>query len=94
MRAHSTILCPVGFSEAGAAAEGICRVAGNENVSMIVMATHGRTDAKGAVSGSTTERVVRCACCPVLAVPAPDPCRGDSTTFVRSWGKETEGSKP
>jgi universal stress protein A len=77
----------------GAAAEEICRVAEDENVSMIVMATHGRTDAKAAVSGSTTEKVVRCACCPVLAVPFPDPSRGDSTTFVRDWGDQTKGSE-
>jgi nucleotide-binding universal stress UspA family protein len=77
----------------GAAAEEICRVADNENVSMIVMATHGQADARAAVSGSTTEKVVRCACCPVLAVPIPDPSRGDSTTFVRDWGDRTKGSE-
>jgi nucleotide-binding universal stress UspA family protein len=35
----------------------------------IVLATHGQTDAKHNTLGSTAERVIRTATCPVLAVP-------------------------
>jgi universal stress protein A len=39
-----------------------------ENVDLIVMATHGHTGLKHLVLGSTAERVVRMATCPVLTV--------------------------
>ena len=40
------------------------------NVDLIVMATEGRHGVVDAMRGSVTERVVRDAPCPVLAVPA------------------------
>ena len=40
-------------------------------VDMIVMSTHGRTGLAHMLIGSVTERVLRRAPCPVLAVPAP-----------------------
>jgi universal stress protein A len=42
-----------------------------EAVDMIVMSTHGRTGLAHMLIGSVTERVLRRAPCPVLAVPAP-----------------------
>src|SRR5918992_6104057 len=42
-----------------------------ERVDMIVMSTHGRTGRAHMLIGSVTERVLRRAPCPVLAVPPP-----------------------
>ena len=39
---------------------------------LIVMPTAGRTGVFDALRGSTTERVLRRAQCPLLAVPAPE----------------------
>jgi nucleotide-binding universal stress UspA family protein len=44
--------------------------AANETVDLIVMATEGRQGIVDALRGSVTDRVVRGAPCPVLAVPA------------------------
>ena len=52
----------------GPAAEDILRVAEEKNVDLIVMATHGRSGVRRLVLGSVTEKVVRAAACPVLAV--------------------------
>jgi nucleotide-binding universal stress UspA family protein len=71
----------------------ICRIAGEENVSMIVMATHGQSGWKRLLVGSVAEKVVRCSPCPVLTVPQPDPSRGDDTTLVRDWGLQTRSSE-
>jgi nucleotide-binding universal stress UspA family protein len=46
----------------------IVRVAEERRVDLIVMATHGRGFISHALMGSTTERVLRRAPCPVLAV--------------------------
>lgn len=46
----------------------ILRVAAEEKVDMIAIATHGRGFVAHALFGSTTERVVRKAPCPVLTV--------------------------
>jgi nucleotide-binding universal stress UspA family protein len=42
-----------------------------EDADLIAMATRGRAGFLAALRGSTTERVLRRAPCPVLAVPAP-----------------------
>jgi nucleotide-binding universal stress UspA family protein len=42
------------------------------NADLIVLGTHGRTGLKHALMGSTAERVVRHANCPVLVVHWPD----------------------
>jgi nucleotide-binding universal stress UspA family protein len=42
------------------------------NADLIVIGTHGRTGLKHALMGSTAERVVRRAACPVLVVHSPD----------------------
>lgn len=50
----------------------ILRYAREEGVDLIVMATHGHTGLEHVLIGSTTERVVREAHCPVLTVRAPE----------------------
>jgi nucleotide-binding universal stress UspA family protein len=47
----------------------IVRLATERDVDLIVMATHGRGFISHAMMGSTTERVLRRAPCPVLVVP-------------------------
>lgn len=49
----------------------ILSVAESTQTDLIVMATDGRNGVLDAIRGSFTERVVRRAVCPVLAVPAP-----------------------
>jgi nucleotide-binding universal stress UspA family protein len=51
----------------GRAAEAIVDVAKDASVDLVVMATHGRTGVSHLFLGSTAERVVRLAPCPVLA---------------------------
>ena len=46
----------------------IVRAAAENNVDLIVLGTHGRTGARRWLIGSTAERVVRYATCPVLVV--------------------------
>ncbi len=60
--------------EIGYAADEITRVAGEEGVDLIVIATHGHQGFQRFLLGSVTERVVRAAKCAVLSVrkPAPD----------------------
>lgn len=50
----------------------IVRLASEHRADMIVMATHGRGFVSHAILGSTTERVVRRAPCPVLSVRVGD----------------------
>ncbi|MCS6927047.1 MAG: universal stress protein, partial [Candidatus Binatia bacterium] len=52
----------------GPAADTILEVAAQKAVDLIVMATHGRSGVRRFVLGSVTEKVVRAASCPVLAV--------------------------
>jgi len=46
----------------------ICRVAEEDNVDLIIIGTHGRTGLAHLLIGSTAERVVQHASCPVLSV--------------------------
>ena len=55
----------------GKPADEIVRIATEEKADIIVIATHGQSGWKRLISGSVTERIVRMASCPVLAVPAP-----------------------
>ena len=55
----------------GSAANEIIRIAGEENVDLIVMATHGETGWRRLVFGSVAERVVRLSDIPVLTIRAP-----------------------
>ncbi len=50
----------------------ILRIAKGKKADLIVMATHGRTGRIHTLLGSTSERVIGRATCPVLAVPYPD----------------------
>ena len=52
----------------GTAADEILRVANDEHADLVVIATHGRGMLKHVLMGSTAERVVRHATCPVLVV--------------------------
>ena len=54
----------------GAAPENILKVAEQKSPDLIVMATHGRTGVRHLLLGSVTEKVIRAASCPVLAVPS------------------------
>ena len=54
----------------GEAVEEIIRVAAEQDVDLIAMATQGHEGVLDALRGSVTEQVVRRAPCPVLAVPA------------------------
>lgn len=55
----------------GDAAHEIVRVARNESIDLIVIATHGLTGWRHLVFGSVAERVLRLAQCPVLVLHAP-----------------------
>ncbi len=55
----------------GTAWHGIIDAAKSWNADLIVIGTHGRTGLKHALVGSTAERVVRHAICPVLVVHLP-----------------------
>ena len=57
----------------GKPAAEICHTAASLGVDLIVLATHGYTGLKHVWLGSTAERVVRHAPCPVLAVHSPAP---------------------
>ncbi len=48
----------------------ILNCAKDENVELIVMSTHGRSGLPRMMLGSVTEKVLRSAVCPVLAMPA------------------------
>jgi nucleotide-binding universal stress UspA family protein len=48
----------------------IIKFAETNNVSLIVMSTHGRTGVKHFLLGSVAERVIRRSPCPVMIVPA------------------------
>ncbi len=55
----------------GDAAKEIVRIAREEGVSLIAMATHGLSGWRHLVSGSVTEKVIHLADCPVLAIRSP-----------------------
>ena len=55
----------------GGAAYEIIRIAEEEKVDLIVIATHGQTGWRHLVFGSVAEKVVQLAPCPVLTIRAP-----------------------
>jgi nucleotide-binding universal stress UspA family protein len=57
----------------GRAAPTIVEVARRRHVDLIVMGTHGRSGVAHLLLGSVTEKVLRTASCPVLAVRAIEP---------------------
>jgi nucleotide-binding universal stress UspA family protein len=54
----------------GAPAQEIVRIANEENIDLIVIATHGESGFHHLVFGSVTEKVIRLASCPVLVIRA------------------------
>jgi universal stress protein A len=73
LKKNAARLVPPGMCERtvvriGAAYDEICRVAEELAIDVIIIATHGHTGLKHALLGSTAERVVRHAPCPVLVV--------------------------
>lgn len=50
----------------------IVKVAAEENADLIIIATHGHTGVEHIIFGSTAEKVVRKASCPVLSIRAPE----------------------
>jgi nucleotide-binding universal stress UspA family protein len=60
------------FVARGVPSDEIVEFARGHEVDLIVMATHGRTGLKHVLLGSTTEKVVRKAPCPVLSVHHPE----------------------
>jgi universal stress protein A len=58
-------------SRAGDPSEEIIRFAEEKGIDLIVMGTHGWTGVKHMLLGSTAEKVVRSAVCPVLTVRSP-----------------------
>jgi nucleotide-binding universal stress UspA family protein len=52
----------------GYAADEIVRIANEQKIDLIVIATHGHTGWRGFVFGSVAEKVVRLAPCPVMAI--------------------------
>jgi nucleotide-binding universal stress UspA family protein len=50
----------------------ICRYAAQQQIDLIVVGTHGRTGLPHVLIGSTAERVVQHAPCPVLVVKQPE----------------------
>jgi nucleotide-binding universal stress UspA family protein len=65
----------------------ICLYAQQNKIDMIVMSTHGLTGAKRLFLGSTTERVVRHASCPVLTL------KSFADVFVRDAEQEPSRGK-
>ena len=58
--------------ETGKAFTEINRVAKEESADLIIIATHGHTGIEHAIFGSTAEKVVRKAPCPVLSIRTPE----------------------
>ncbi len=56
----------------GDAADEIVRIAKEQNVDLIVIATHGMTGWRHLIFGSVAEKVVRLSPCPVLTIRAPE----------------------
>jgi nucleotide-binding universal stress UspA family protein len=64
--------------EFGRSFKNIVDMADQENVDMIVMATHGRTGLEHIILGSVTEKVVARSSRPVLVIPAVVRAKGDA----------------
>ncbi|WP_305043059.1 universal stress protein [Geoalkalibacter sp.] len=61
VRVEAVVLAGIPYKE-------ICRYADKESMDLIVIGTHGRTGLSHLLIGSTTERVVQQASCPVLSI--------------------------
>jgi nucleotide-binding universal stress UspA family protein len=65
------IVCDVLAVDGNSPAAHIVDVAGRVSADLIVLGTHGRSGFERLLLGSVTEKVVRTARCPVIAVPPP-----------------------
>jgi universal stress protein A len=63
------IVCDAFFGHSWSA---ICSYAERAEIDLVVVATHGRTGLRRVVIGSTAERIVQHAPCPVLVVKSPE----------------------
>lgn len=72
----------------GNAADEILRIAEEEGVHLIVIATRGRTGLDRIFFGSVAERVVRLAKCPVLTVPVRGPAEKEEDDHQNRKKKE------
>ena len=70
----------------GEPAREILRVANAQNADLIILSTHGRTGARKAFFGSTTERLLRDTPVPVLVTPSGDPGPADLEQLARGIG--------
>jgi nucleotide-binding universal stress UspA family protein len=73
----SSVLVALGINaepvvESGVPAHQICLYAQNHEVDVIITATHGKTELKHCLLGSTAEQILRHAPCPVLVVPGKE----------------------
>jgi nucleotide-binding universal stress UspA family protein len=56
--------------------------ASDKAVDLIVMSTHGRSGLPRMILGSVTEKVLRSASCPVLAIPSHDKAVHECVTYA------------
>jgi nucleotide-binding universal stress UspA family protein len=75
----------------GSPVEEICAFAKDEDVDLIITATHGRTGLKHVLIGSTAERVVRHAPCAVLVVPSHPKMRAAELTPGAGRARQSRG---
>ncbi len=71
---------PECIASRGTAADGVLSFAKQRAINLIVMGAHGRRGFERLMLGSVTEKVLRMAQCPVLAVPEPPSEFATSTT--------------
>lgn len=68
IKEHFAGVAASGRTTTGYAAEEILKLAGQENIDMIIVGTHGRKGIDRILFGSVAEKVVKNASCPVLTV--------------------------
>jgi nucleotide-binding universal stress UspA family protein len=88
----SPIVCDV---LSGHAWPEICSYADKMDIDLIIVATHGLTGLRHALLGSTAERIVQHAACPVLTVKAfAQPGNGQTTGASRSIPRQPGAARP
>jgi nucleotide-binding universal stress UspA family protein len=96
VKVESTIIGSTGLLTH--AAEEIVDYAEKENTSLIIMATHGRTGIKRWALGSTADKVVRAARCPILLIraniSAPGKAKLEKLLVPLDGSKESEKVLP
>ena len=69
---NSTVSAPSTDALVGAPHVEIVRYARQQDIDLIVQSTHGRTGLSHALIGSTAEKIVQMAPCPVMTVKNPE----------------------